>query len=87
MGPPGCNRLENAGALAEYFQWKFISTGDALRSEVEKKTPEGQRIEKCLKSFQYVDDEIVISIINKEIDEAEKAGVSWIVEGFPRTKV
>lgn len=67
LGPPGCARLENAGALAEYFQWKFISTGDALRSEVEKKTKEGERIERCLKSFQYVDDEIVIDIINKEI--------------------
>lgn len=87
LGPPGCARLENAGALAEYFQWKFISTGDLLRAEAEKKTPQGDRIQKCLQTFHYVDDDIVIEIVNREIQEAEKQNASWILEGFPRTHV
>jgi adenylate kinase len=87
MGPPGCSRLENAGALAEYFQWKFISTGDALRKEAENKTPQGERIAACLTSFSYIDDDIVIEVVKKEIEEAEKANTSWIIEGFPRTRV
>jgi len=31
LGPPGCCRQENSGSLAEYFQWKHISTGETLR--------------------------------------------------------
>ena len=87
MGPPGCSRLENAGALAEYFQWKFISTGDTLRKVAEEKTPTGERIAACLTSFSYIDDDIVIECIKKEIEEAEKEEKSWILEGFPRTRV
>jgi len=86
LGPPGCSRLENSGALAEYFQWKHISTGDTLRTAAEAKTPAGQRIAECLTKFQYVDDEIVIDTIKKEIEESEKNGQSWILEGFPRTR-
>ena len=40
-----------------------------------------------MQNFQYVDDEIVIELVNKEITEAEKANTSWIIEGFPRTRV
>jgi adenylate kinase len=87
MGPPGCSRLENAGALAEYFQWKFISTGDTLRKAAEEKNPTGERIAACLTSFSYIDDDIVIEIMKKEIEEAEKSNTSWILEGFPRTRV
>lgn len=47
MGPPGCNRQDNAIALAEYFKWEPISVGDLLRKEVAKKTKEGERIAKC----------------------------------------
>ena len=63
LGPPGCSRLENSGALAEYFQWRHISCGDVLRSAAEAKTPTGQRIADCLTKFQYVDDELVIEAI------------------------
>ena len=31
MGAPGCKRNEFAGSIADYFQWEFIQTGEALR--------------------------------------------------------
>jgi adenylate kinase len=34
-----------------------------------------------------VDDNIVIELVKKEINKTEKEGKSWILEGFPRTKV
>ena len=34
-----------------------------------------------------VDDHIVIDLVKKEILKTEKEGKSWIIEGFPRTKV
>lgn len=74
-------------ALAEYFQWKFISTGDLLRREVANKTEQGKRIQECFDNFKFVDDEIVIDLVKKEIDGYEKKQFSWIIQGFPRTKV
>ena len=35
----------------------------------------------------YVDDSIVIELIKKEIMTQEKENQSWIIEGFPRTRV
>lgn len=37
--------------------------------------------------MSYIDDDVVIDIVKKEIEEAEKANTSWILEGFPRTRV
>jgi len=74
-------------ALAEYFQWKFISTGDLLRREVANKTEKGKRIQECFNNFKFVDDEIVIALVKTEIDSYEKKQFSWIIQGFPRTKV
>lgn len=34
-----------------------------------------------------VDDEIVIDLVEKEISEYEKKSQSWIMQGFPRTRV
>jgi adenylate kinase len=87
MGPPGSQRQENALNLAEYFQWKCISTGDLLRKEVNKKSDYGKAIQESFKNYQYVDDKIVIDLVHKEIQEYEKNNQDWIVQGFPRTKV
>ena len=34
-----------------------------------------------------VDDEIVIELVKKEIEGYEKKHQSWIIQGFPRTRV
>jgi adenylate kinase len=34
-----------------------------------------------------VDDNIVIDLVKKQIMNYEKDNLSWIIEGFPRTKV
>jgi adenylate kinase family enzyme len=53
VGPPGSNRKDNAGALAEYFGWDSISVGDLLRKEVSKKSDFGRAISECLKHYRY----------------------------------
>lgn len=37
--------------------------------------------------MSVVDDDIVIRLVKQEIDRAEEAHTSWIITGFPRTKV
>ena len=96
MGPPGSGRKETALALSEHFNWECISIGDLLKKEVSKKSEQGKAITESLKHYRYgnhlifkslVDDNIVIDLLKKQIMIYEKENKSWIVEGFPRTKV
>lgn len=87
MGPPGSNRKENALALAEHFNWTCISTGDLLNKEISKKSEYGKTIAEARKTYKYIDDEIVIDLVKKQIQQLEKDGLSWIIEGFPRTRL
>jgi len=74
--------------------------GDLLNREVRNKTTEGKRIAECFAAHKLgkiqiqiitvtaiVDDEIVINLVKGEIDRCEEASQSWLVAGFPRTKV
>jgi adenylate kinase len=87
VGPPGCNRKENALALGEYFSWTCISMGDLLKKEVSKKTELAPAIQEAFKLYRYVPDHIVIDLLKRQISQHEKDGQSWILEGFPRTQV
>ncbi len=87
MGPPGSSRKEHALALAEYFNWTCISIGDLLKKEVSKKSDYGKAIAEAQKTYEYPPDDIVIDLVKKQIMAYEKDNVSWIIEGFPRTKV
>lgn len=71
MGPPGSCRHENSLALSEYFHWKLISVKDLLQKEVSKKTDIGKRITECNQAFQYVDDQIIIDLVKKEVEALE----------------
>jgi hypothetical protein len=50
MGQPGSNKTENAMAIADYFQWRFISVADCLQREEAKKSDDGKRITECFKN-------------------------------------
>ncbi len=83
-------------ALGEYFNWQSISVGDLLKKEVGKKSEYGKAIVEAQKDYRYgkitnyivlVEDNIVIELVKKQIMNYEKENQSWIIEGFPRTKV
>lgn len=66
--------------------WRAISPGGLFKKEIDKKTETGKRIQQCWNEYHYVDDEIVIDLVKREIQEVEKEKKSWILQGFPRTK-
>ena len=87
MGMPGSNKNDNAIRVADYFQWRYISVTDILTKEEQKKSDAGKRISQCFKANKLVDDDIVIRLVKEEIDRAEEQNQSWIISGFPRTRV
>lgn len=94
-GPPGSKRKEIALSLAEYLSedrengFVCISVGDLLRKEISKKSEFGKLIVESRRTYSYVKDEIVIELVKLQIEQLEKenAGGSWIIEGFPRTRL
>ena len=50
-------------------------------------TEKGNKIQACWNQFKQVDDDIVIDLVRTEIEMLEKKQFSWMVQGFPRTKV
>lgn len=72
LGVPGTGRSDNIDVLSDYFEWKKISTGKVLRDHIMNKGPYCERIQECFSAFQFVDDEIVVELVKKEIDQYEK---------------
>lgn len=69
-----------------------------MKKEISKKSEYGKAIIESLKYYRYgnynsnltiiiVDDNIVVDLVKKQIMAYEKENQSWIIEGFPRTKV
>jgi len=91
VGPPGSKRKEIALSLAEYLSeegnFTCISVGDLLNKEISKKSEYGKQIVEGRKTYSYVKDEIVIDLVKLQIELLEKDEKSWIIEGFPRTRV
>ena len=87
IGPAGAQKKEHCKKLAEAFGLNVIEIGTLLRSEVQKKTDLGAKIQIAFNKNEYVPDQIVCDVLKKRIAECEKENKDFIIEGFPRTKV
>jgi len=56
-----------------------------LNKELNKKNEKAKIIQEAKKKYQYVKDEIVIDLMRPHIQQLERDGKDWILEGFPRT--
>jgi len=81
LGPPGAGKGTQASLVCENNSLLHLSTGDLLRSEVSAGTDLGKKAERIMNRGDLVDDELVLSIVEKKL-----MGVSsgWLLDGFPR---
>lgn len=89
MGPPGSKRKEHILTLAdnfEDFKYEAICVGDLLNKEISKKSDFGKKIVDSRKTYSYPEDDVVIELVTKQIEQLEKEKRNWIIEGFPRTR-
>jgi adenylate kinase len=71
--------------LAEHYQICQLSTGDLLRQAAQdQSSEEGKRIRQTLESGGLVDDHIVLSLIDKNLNKPECQN-GFLFDGFPRT--
>jgi adenylate kinase len=81
LGPPGAGKGTQAKRLAQELGLLHISTGDILRSAVERQTPLGKKAKEFMDRGELVPDDLMIALIEEVLPP--EGGV--ILDGFPRT--
>ncbi len=84
LGPPGSGKGTQCERLVEILGVAHVSTGDALRREVRRDTPQGRRAGAYLRSGALVPDGLVLEVVNEALQRHRHApGI--LLDGFPRT--
>lgn len=83
LGPPGAGKGTQAKNLAQHCDIPHISTGDILRSAVQKGTVLGLKAKEYMERGELVPDQLVQDLIPERLSQAD-THAGWILDGFPR---
>jgi len=84
LGPPGAGKGTQAKRLAAELDLPHVSTGDLLRSAVERGTPLGREAALYLDKGSLVPDETMLGLVAELLDRGDNAR-GLVLDGFPRT--
>lgn len=84
FGPPGVGKGVQAKVLINEEKLGYLSTGDAIREEIRRRTPVGRRLEELTARGCFADDETVLGIVASRLDRPEFR-FGFLMDGFPRT--
>ena len=85
FGPPASGKGTQAAFLKKKYNLVHISTGDLLREETKKNTPEALKLKEIMNSGGLVPDDTVIELVKQELAKPETKQYGWLLDGFPRT--
>ena len=87
-GPPGAGKGTLSKRLVEYFGLKHLSSGDALRDQVAKKTPLGLQAKEYMTAGELVPDDIMMDLLVDHIkgytEDPNLPYSGLLLDGFPR---
>ena len=86
-GPNGKQLKEVAANNAQKFGLKTLSMSEIVRSEVDQATETGKAIRAAWQQGTYVPDDVMIPLAMSKIEEMEASNCSYIMTGYPRTRV
>ena len=81
LGAPGSGKGTQAKNLVEKHNYRHVSTGDLLRSEIAKGTDLGNKVKAIMDAGDLVDDQTVLELLNANCSLDSKA---YIFDGYPR---
>lgn len=84
LGPPGAGKGTQAQIICETFGLAHISTGDMLRSAIQKQTETGLKAKTFMDQGALVPDDVVIALVRERVQEPD-CEQGYILDGFPRT--
>ncbi|XP_012169583.1 GTP:AMP phosphotransferase AK3, mitochondrial [Bombus terrestris] len=83
LGAPASGKGTMSTRIVKHFKMTHISSGDKLRLHMNSNTELGKAVSSYVLSGKFVPDDVMISMINKEIDSV--GDQNWLLDGFPRT--
>lgn len=83
FGPPGAGKGTHAGALAQKYNLKHISTGELLRAEIAAGTELGREAKSLIDKGALVPDSVVEGMIETAFDTINNVE-GFLLDGFPR---
>lgn len=84
FGPPGAGKGTHAGAIAQKYNLKHLSTGELLRAEIAAGTPLGIQAKDLIAAGSLVPDEVVEGMIENAFNSIKNVD-GFLLDGFPRT--
>lgn len=84
FGPPGAGKGTQAGAIAEKYNLRHVSTGALLRSEIAAGTALGLEAKALIDAGNLVPDSVVEGMIEHLFDTVRDCS-GFLLDGFPRT--
>ena len=84
FGPPGAGKGTQSEKIIAKYKLIHLSTGDLLRSEIQKGSELGLKAKTLMDKGILVPDEVVIGMIDNKLKE-HKGAQGFIFDGFPRT--
>ncbi len=84
IGAPGSGKGTQSLRLAKRLDIPALSTGEMLRGESKRDTPEGRRLRGILAAGSLVDDTVVCAAVNAKLRRDLPGCGGMILDGFPR---
>lgn len=81
-GAPGAGKGTQADLISEKLGFKKISTGDALRRQIQIGSDIGKKAQGFMSEGRLVPDEVLLGILKSELDAAGNQPV--LLDGYPR---
>lgn len=85
LGRQGAGKGTQCRRVAEHYGIPHISTGEILRNAVRQGTVVGHRVKKVLDEGRLVEDDLMVSLVQGRIGEADARVNGYVLDGFPRT--
>ena len=82
MGPPGVGKGTQAKILSKTLNITHLSTGEILRSEIQKNTKIGEVAKSYIDHGNLVPDDLILNIISKKIS-VRIQNKGYLLDGFP----
>ena len=82
LAPPAAGKGTQAELLIDKYNFDYISTGAILRKAASCDDEFGNNLKEVLKSGKLVDDEIVLDVLKRHLDNIDHNNI--LLDGFPR---
>jgi adenylate kinase len=84
LGCPGAGKGTQAKLISEKYHIPAISTGDILRTAIQKGSDLGQKVKAIVEEGRLVPDDVMIELVQERIKQPDCAN-GFLLDGFPRT--